>query len=177
MNSNQMLRMLQPTLNNGWKNFQAQSFRQLKTSVVDYHLNANNMEEARKAAERITSRAYRKVRRQFTAEVDQDEVSVQSMEAVAILKESSDKLDPFYIYKINSKSMNGQPDFVIKSGKIALQYMLLMDQDGQPNDFQKMDVYFDGSHSRCTEFISLGLWVEHPCSANIHQAGFYGSEI
>ena len=142
--------------------FPGQSFRQLKTSVVDYHLNANNMEEARKAAERITSRAYRKVRRQFTAEVDQDEVSVQSMEAVAILKESSDKLDPFYIYKINSKSMNGQPDFVIKSGKIALQFMLLMDQDGQPNDFQKMDVYFDGSHSRCTEFISLGLWVEHP---------------
>ena len=59
--------------------------------------------------------------------MDQEEVSVQSMEAVAILKDSSDKLDPFYIYRINIKSMNGEPDYVIKSGKIALNFMILMD--------------------------------------------------
>ena len=38
----------------------------------------------------------------------------------------------------------------------------MMDQDVEDNPLQKEDAYFDGCHSRCTGFISLGLWVQHP---------------
>ena len=37
-----------------------------------------------------------------------------------------------------------------------------MDQVGDKNALQEEDAFFDGSHSRCTGYISLGLWVHHP---------------
>ena len=42
-----------------------------------------------------------------------------------------------------------------------------MDQDGPPNVMQNEDAFFDGSHSRCTDFISLGLWVNHPSTRRV----------
>ena len=37
-----------------------------------------------------------------------------------------------------------------------------MDKDGEQNPLQEEDAYFNGCHSCCTDFISLGLWVQHP---------------
>ena len=91
----------------------------------------------------------------------------QSLEAVAELKKGSDKIDPLHIYKINSKTMNNEPDYVMKSSSKILKVALMMDQDAEDNPLQKEDAYFDGCHSRCTGFISLGLWVQHPSICNV----------
>ena len=92
------------------------------------------------------------------------EVSTQSIEAVAELKKGLDKLDPFYIYKLDNSSLNGEPDYVMKSSSTMLEIALDidLDQDGPPSVMQNEDAFFDGSHSRCTDFISLALWVNHP---------------
>ena len=57
--------------------------------------------------------------------------------------------------------MNDLPDFVVKSSSVILQMGLDMDQDAETNALQQEDAFFDGSHSRCTGFVALGLWVHH----------------
>ena len=58
--------------------------------------------------------------------------------------------------------MNSKPDYVMKSSKPMLLEALKMDEDANENELQKEDAYFDGCHSRCNGYISLGLWVMHP---------------
>ena len=57
--------------------------------------------------------------------------------------------------------MNNHPDYVMKSSLKILQVAIDTDVDSPENPMQDEDAKFDGSHSRCTEFISLGLWVMH----------------
>ena len=134
----------------------------MKSAVIQHLLDTGNPEEAEKAAYRITTQAYRKVKRDLAVDTPEQHVETQSLEAVAELKKGSDQLDPLHIYKINSKAMNNQPDYVMKSSSKILKVALMMDQDAEDNPLQKEDAYFDGCHSRCTGFISLGLWVQHP---------------
>ena len=58
--------------------------------------------------------------------------------------------------------MNNLPDFVVKSGSTVLQFAIDMDQNGPESILQNEDVYFDGCHSRCKDFVSFGLWFRHP---------------
>ena len=138
------------------------SYKELKSAVIQHLLDTGNPEEAEKAAYRITTQAYRKVKRDMAVDTPEQHVETQSLEAVAELKKGSDLIDPLHIYKINSKAMNNQPDFVMKSSSKILKVALQMDQDGEENPLQQEDAFFDGCHSRCTGFISLGLWVQHP---------------
>ena len=138
------------------------SYKELKSAVIQHLLDTGNPEEAEKAAYRITTQAYRKVKRDMAVDKPEQHVETQSLEAVAELKKGSDLIDPLHIYKINLKAMNNQPDFVMKSSSKILKVALQMDQDGEENPLQQEDAFFDGCHSRCTGFISLGLWVQHP---------------
>ena len=138
------------------------SFKRLKSAVIQHLLDAGDSEEAENAAYRITTQAYHKVRRDMAADPDKEPVEVQSIRAVALLKKTSDKIDPLHIFRINDKAMNNQPDFVMKSSSKILAVALQMDQDAEKNPLQEEDAFFDGCHSRCTDFISLGLWVQHP---------------
>ena len=138
------------------------SYKELKSAVIQHLLDTGNPEEAEKAAYRITTQAYRKVKRDMAVDIPKQHVETQSLEAVAELKKGSDLIDPLHIYRINSKVMNNQPDFVMKSSSKILKVALQMDQDGEEKPLQQEDAFFDGCHSRCTRFISLGLWVQHP---------------
>ena len=138
------------------------SFKDLKSTVIRYLLDQGDNEGAEQAAYKITNNAYKANVRQHGIQVLDMEVSTQSIEAVAELKKGSDKLDPLHIYKLNNSAMNGEPDYVMKSSSTMLEIALDMDQDGPPNVLQNEDAFFDGSHSRCTDFISLALWVNHP---------------
>ena len=142
--------------------FPGQSFKSMKTSVITQLIDENRLEEAETAAYRLSARAYRSVKKEIRNEFNPEEVSTQSLEAVQILKEKSDGLDKFYIFRINSKGMNGKPDFVMKSSTLSMKLALQLDIDGPQNEFQNQDVFFDGSHSRCNGFVSLGLWTQHP---------------
>ena len=104
------------------------------------------------------------------------EVDTHSFPAVTDVKKSSDKIDPYYIYKINSKDMSNSDDYVMKSSKTMLELALKMDQHGSDNLMKDVDAFFDGCHSRCTGFISLGLWFQHPSMRRISQNSINGGE-
>ena len=73
--------------------------------------------------------------------ITEQHVETQSLEAVAEFKKGSDNIDPLHIYKINSKAMNNQPDFVVKSSSKILKVALQMDQDGDENPLQQEDAF------------------------------------
>ena len=137
------------------------SYKQLKSTVIQFLIESGDNESAERAAYRITNRTYRKNRREQGITVDDVYVSTQSIEAVVEAKKGSDQLDKFHIYKINNGNMNDMPDFVVKSSSAILKMALDMDQEAEPNVLQEEDAFFYGSHSRCTGYISLGLLVHH----------------
>ena len=51
---------------------------------------------------------------------------------------------------------------MFKSAKDMLLLAAEMDQSGEQNPIQQEAAYFDGSHSRCVGFKTLGLFVLHP---------------
>ena len=138
------------------------SYRNLRTTVVQHFLDERDGAGAQTAAERIMYKAYRHCKYKHRVHLDSAEVSAQSIEAVVELKKGSDELDKYYIYEINNSAMNNLPDFVVKSGSTVLQFAVEMDQNGPESILQDEDVYFDGCHSWCKDFISFGLWFRHP---------------
>ena len=137
------------------------NFRDLRSQVIQQYLDSGDSKEAEQAAYRITDQAFRKIKRTMKAESPLDLVEVQSLEAAGHVKEGSDKVDPFRVYKINSKRLNNKADYVMKSSSKILKLAVEMDVDGPDNPLKAEDAFFDGSHSRCTDFISLGLWMLH----------------
>ena len=149
------------------KKYPGLSFRDLKTTVIQTFLDDHNTLGAKMAAERITYRAYRSCKHTLRLESDSAEVSTQSIEAVVELKKGSDEIDKYYIYEVNNSAMNNLPDYVIKSSSTVLRFAIQMDQSGPQNILQDEDCYFDGSYSRCKDFVSLGLWLRHPSMRRI----------
>ena len=143
------------------------SYRNLQTTVVQHFLDENDGTGAKNAAEWIMYKAYRHCKYKWRMISDSTEVSTQSIEAVVELKKGSDELDKFYVYEINNSAMNNLPDFVVKSGSTFLQFAIDMDQNGPESILQNEDVYFDGCHSRCKDFVSFGLWFRHPSMQRI----------
>ena len=54
-----------------------------------------------------------------------------SFEAVSYLKSTISHRDPFFIYKVNDRKMNGEISFVFKTSKFLLDLALSMDKDKQ----------------------------------------------
>ena len=129
---------------------------------MQHFLDENDGTGAKNAAKWIMYKAYRHCKYKWRMTSDNAEVSTQSIEAVVELKKGSDELDKFYVYEINNSAMNNLPDFVVKSGSTVLQFTIDMDQNGPESILQNEDVYFDGCHSRCKDFVSFGLWFRHP---------------
>ena len=129
-----------------------------------HHLDNRDVDAAEEASYKISQQAFRKIRREVEDFCEQ--VDTQSLTAVADVKKSSEKIDPDYIYKINSKGMNNNDDFVMKSSKHMLELALKMDQNGDDN-LKDVDAYFDGCHNRCSGLISLGLWFQYPSMRRI----------
>lgn len=81
-----------------------------------------------------------------------------SFEAVGHLRSRLIAKDPFLIFKINSRNLNGEPSYVFKMSRIQAKLAVAMDQDGE--DFLRDEYcYFDGTFKRCPGFITLGAHV------------------
>ena len=71
-------------------------------------------------------------------------VEPNSFEAGAIFKQACDKVDPFFIFEINDRRMNTDPDFCFKTSRLACELGLLMDQENTlHNALMDEDAYFD----------------------------------
>ena len=63
----------------------------------------------------------------------------------------ADEFDPYYIFKINCRSINSEPSFVFKSSKMAAKLALKMDinlqQDEEPSTMVDEYAYMDAMHT------------------------------
>ena len=100
-----------------------------------------------------------------------------SMEAVAQIKRASDSNDTMHIYKINTKHMNDQPDYIFKTSRIMMEMALKMDQNTTENSLQEELCFFDDAHSRVQGFCGTGCMGATPKHETTIQIGKHGSGI
>ena len=135
--------------------------KNLQVQCVKEKINEGDIQGARNVSRKLSNRSRIRQIRSQVLEVDQN-TNVQSLAAVAMFKEACDKVDKFHIFKMNDGRMNTQTDFVFKTSRLSAELGLMMDENYTPrNSLQLEDAYFDGAHSRCLGFISLGLWLFH----------------
>ena len=135
--------------------------KNLQVQCVKERINSGDIQGARSVSRKLSNRSrIRQIRSQIL-DIDQN-TNMHSLEAVATFKAACDKVDEFHIYKMNDGRMNGGTDYVFKTSRLCGELGLMMDTNYKPqNVLQQEDAYFDGAHSRCQGFISLGLWVFH----------------
>jgi hypothetical protein len=81
-----------------------------------------------------------------------------SFEAVGQLRRRLFDKDPFLIYKVNNRNLNGEPSYVFKTSKIQAQLAVAMDRES--NDFLSDEYCFlDRTFKRCPGFVTLGAHV------------------
>ena len=81
------------------------------------------------------------------------------------LKAAADKKDQYHMYKINCRSMSGEPSYVFKTLETAAHIALKMDptiSTGSKSEEVEEEAYLDGMHSRVKGYKSLSLWTYHP---------------
>ena len=133
--------------------------KNLQIHCIKEKIDAGDVEGARSVSRKLADRHHIQQLRGERISIEQN-ADAHSFAAVAILKEACDIVDPFHIFEMNDGRMNDNPDFVFKTFRISGEVGLMMDQEcNQPNPLQAEDAYFDGAHSCCMGFISLGLWL------------------
>ena len=93
----------------------------------------------------------------------------QSVHAVAIIKNKTDTVGPFYIYKINDRKWNGSGTYIFKSSQTAAKIDLAMDRTAKQTPFRDLVAHMDGLHSHVKGFVTLTLWVKNPVSLITHR--------
>ena len=84
---------------------------------------------------------------------------------VGKLKTGADEHDPYYIFKLNCRSINGEQSYIFKSSKLAAEIALKMDSNlevGCNNPLNEKYAYLDGMHSHVHGYKTLTLWTYHP---------------
>ena len=135
--------------------------KQLQVHCVKEKVSTGDLKGAVEISRRLGNKRRLKQIRRDTIEVEQN-TDIHSLSAVGIFKRGCDENDKYHIYRVNDSCMNRDPDYVFKTSKVMAEIGIQMDIDGPLNALQDEDAYFDGAHSRCKDFISLGLWVYHP---------------
>ena len=108
-------------------------------------IDTGDMDAAEKEAEVWLDRWC--VKRQLESMDPQQGMDHNSFDAVGIVKQKTDKKDPFYIYRIGYRNLGGGTDYVFKSSRKMAQMALHMDVDGEPNILQMENAYFDATHT------------------------------
>lgn len=94
------------------------------------------------------------------------ETELEAFKNVGKLRDTTSKVDRYLIYKMNSKSISGEPSYIFKSSQKCGELALKLDKsnynDGQVSDLVNEKIYIDGTHSRCKEYKTLTMWVYHP---------------
>ena len=90
----------------------------------------------------------------------------ENFDALGIYKKKCDEKDPYFIYKMNNKAINGEPFFVFKASHEMAKLAFELDQnrDGVLNNEY---VHFDGKHDRTRGFRTITLWTFHPVSRKL----------
>jgi hypothetical protein len=85
----------------------------------------------------------------------------ENFEALGVFKARCDEIDRFLIYKMNNRSNNNEPSYVLKSSRSMVQMMCDMDRT-KDQSLSAEYAFVDVTHTRCNKFKTLTMWVFNP---------------
>ena len=139
--------------------------KQVGISEISRLIDLGDMDAAAEEAENWVDR--RAAERQLQAVTPTAGHDHNSFDAVGIIKRKTDQRDPYYIFRIGNRNLDGGCDYVFKSARKMAQIAIMMDQDGETNILQMENAYFDTTHTRVYGFKTFGLWLIHPAMKQI----------
>ena len=95
------------------------------------------------------------------------EDEMEAFRCITNLRKASDEIDKNLIYAVNCRQLTGEPSYVFKTHKHALDLAVQMDPTrksvrGRHSLLASEKAYFDGMHRRCRGYKTLTMWVHHP---------------
>jgi hypothetical protein len=131
-----------------------------RKSVIDC-IRRGKLDEAQTQAEQVANtRRFQYLKKKYRKETDVYSTSEQSWNAMIIMREAAQKVDPFFLYRMNFKGMNEQPTYVWKSHRDAIKIAAMMDVDMEgDNPMKDEEVFFDAMHSRVRGYKTFSLFV------------------
>ena len=136
------------------------SAKEVAVEEICSFIDTGDMDGAEREADVWVDR--RKVKRTIESLKPNAGADENSFDAVALLKQKTDKKDIFYIYQIGNVKYGNTCDHVFKSSWKMAEIAIAMDVDREDNMLQLENAYFDATHSRVQYFKSLGMWLIHP---------------
>ena len=97
--------------------------RELKIDLIGYYLARGEIEKAVEVANKMSNNRIIEKLHYLTKDGGQKllwETEVDSFTNVKTLKETTDKMDKLYIYKMNCESVSGEPSYIFKTSTKAL---------------------------------------------------------
>lgn len=141
----------------------------MKIDLIGYYLATGQIEKAWETAELMDDSSILE-KLHYTGKIPgQDHIREQDIDAyknIGKLKATTDQKDPFHIYKLNCKAINGEPSYVFKTSSKALELAIKMDEKSQPQGQISAMVfehaYIDAMHSRVKGYKTITMWTYHP---------------
>ena len=107
----------------------------MKIDLIGYYLATRQIEKAWETAELMDDSSILK-KLCYTGKIPgQDHIREQDIDAyknIRKLKATIDQKDPFHIYKLNYKAINGEPSYVFKTSSNTLALAIKMNKISQP---------------------------------------------
>ena len=135
--------------------------RELKYDLIGYYLNEGDVDKTYEVAQKMVDDT---IIEKFIhigksgGRNDSKERQIDSFHNIKELKETADKRDPFLIYKLNCRDINGQPRFVFKTSSKCLELVVKMDQnqlEGERSILPFEHAYMDAMHNRVNGYKTL----------------------
>ena len=129
--------------------------RELKIDLIGCYLARGEIEKAVEVADEMSDNGVIKKLHYVTKDGGQkllQETEVDSFTNIKTLKETTDKMNKFYIYRMNCESVSGEPSYIFKTSTKALEIAKKMKQketEVEPTNNLSLEwAYMDGMHSR-----------------------------
>jgi hypothetical protein len=139
----------------------------IRKKLMETLQEGGNIDEVYSMAEKLSDRsAVRNAKRNISQNEDTrfHHPNQQSFEAVAMVKDTLNGRDPYMVYSVNSNIIDpSRPSFVFKSSRMMGELAINLDKNGAGPMSEEV-VYFDGTHNRCSGYITLVLSVVHPAT-------------
>ena len=141
----------------------------MKIDLIGYYLATGQIEKAWETAELMDDSSILE-KLCYTEKVPGlDHIREQDIDAyknTGKLKATIDQKDPFHIYKLNCKAINGEPSYVFKTSSKAPELAIKMDEKSQPQGQISAIVfehaYIDAMHSHVKWYKTITIWTYHP---------------
>ena len=85
-------------------------------------------------------------------------VDGHSFEAVAKFKAKISEKDPFFVFSMNDRTMNGEMSYVVKCSKVQIRLACAMNDGFLQDEY----CFCNGTYKRCPQYVTLGVFVFVP---------------